>query len=384
MIAVKTYTVIVIALLLISISCADKVQIIEPLQNTQSSEWHVIPALASLDIRYMIKHNGALYLAAIDPNIITTHVINDTLYYVGDRGVIYKTTDGIAWTKIKGFNITVGPMTFRDDTLYCLTNYHIWKLLQNGEWQIALPTPPRLGDASADGDMVFIDDSLYVMQTFFIGSLETYRIRSDGSFIEIAGPDGLSHFAGAKYLITTFNGKEVAYLRPQWDWGQFFIFDGNSYTKIVDGLSEYDLHASPSNSMVIKNDTLFAGFISPPRIEILENDQTWFQYLDTLPSWKLASTLNPPLKTQPTGIAFAGDKIYVATNCLGIIEWSSEKGWQQRSKGLIPGLINGVVQEDLYYPIPFIEYFNNKLIVAYGKPGYGPWGEFGVYTFNLK
>jgi hypothetical protein len=105
-------------------------------------------------------------------------------------------------------------------------------------------------------------------------------------------------------------------------------------------------------------------------------------YGDTLPYPDSGTKVRPPLKTEPTAIAFLGDRMFVATHCMGVLEWTSEKKWKQMSNGLVPGILTGITDSTLYAPLPFLEAFNGKLIAAYGKPGYGPWGGIGVYIYH--
>jgi hypothetical protein len=355
-----------------------------PLEPTK---WQAISVLSSLDVRYMIQHNEMLYLAAVDPNARLT-CDSGICRYVDDRGLVYKTTDAVTWTKINGFKHDIGPMTFHNDTLYCLVSDSIYRLLPNGIWQAAFETPPRLGDASADGDIVFLRDTLYAMQTVFGNAMETYRIHPDGLYEEVAGPDGLYHYAGSKYIKRVCNGQEIVYVRPIYGlYGSrdFFAFDGYAYTHVENGLNDSDIFSS-SNAMTMKDSILFAGFggtIAAGVIKMLINDQ-WQQFHDTIPYWRLAFSVRPILRAMPTAIAFAGEKMFVATNSTGVIRWCVDSGWVQMSDGLIPGIIPNIDNKDLYQPVPFLEYFNNKLIAAYGKPGYGPWGGIGVYIFNLN
>jgi hypothetical protein len=376
----RTIIAVVSVLFFSNFGC--KEEVIPPIR-IENTRWNIVSQLASLDVRYMIQHYNILYLAAVDPSarlICDSGICN----YVDDRGLVYKTTDAVTWTKIKGFKRDIGPMTYHDDTLYCLTSDSIYRLLPNDVWQTAFATPPRLGDASTDGDMVFIRDTLYAMQTVFGNAKETYRIHPDGSYEEVAGPDGLYHYAGSKYIKP--EGKEFVYLRPQWGENIFLQFDGYTYTHIENGLTQDELLFSSSNAMVIRGDTLYAGFggiTSAGVIKMLINGQ-WQQVYDTLPYWRFADSVTPILRAQPTAIAFAGERMYVASNSTGVAEWRTDSGWVQISEGLIHGVIPNFDNKDLYRPVPFLEYFQNKLIVAYGKPGYGPWGGTGVYTYELK
>jgi len=382
---IRTFVIISLSLLLVDFGCREKI-LPPPVQDIR--KWNVVPELATLDVRYMIQHNDVLYLTAVDPNVKDTCISSGNCYYVGDRSVVYKTTDAVTWTKIKGFKITIGPMTFHDDTLYCLGDDSIYTMLPNGVWRTAFATPPRLAYAPAIGDIVFIRDTLYGMQTVFGNAMETYRIHPDGTYEEVAGPDGLYHYAGSKYIKKESNGSEVVYVRPIYGlYGSrnFFSFDGYTYTHIENGLTDNDIFGG-SDAMAIKNDTLYAGFgamKAAGNIKIFINGQ-WKQVYDTIPYWRLAYSVTPVLRAEPTAITFWGEKIYVATNSTGVIEWEDNSGWVQLSNGLIHGFIPNIDNKELYYPVPFLKCLNNKLIVAYGKPGYGPWGGVGVYTYDLK
>lgn len=379
------YCCFVIGNIISNLSC--KESIAPPPPNIMTPQWNIVPALASLDVRYMTQQNGTLYLAAVDPDVQETETINGRTHYKGDRGVVYSTTDAVTWTKIKGFNLDIGPMTYHDDTLYCLVTDSIHRLLPNGEWQTVFKTPDRLADASADGDMVFYKDTLYAMQTFFGNAAETYRIHPDGSFEELLNSvTGILHFSGAKFIKIICNGKEYVYLRAHWNAGGLFSFDGNKFTDIKNGISPEEYIFLSSNAMAIKNDTLvagFGGFGTPASIKVLIGN-SWKTYKDTLPNSHSAFLLTPILRTLPTAITFAYERMFVATNSLGVLEWKNDKGWRQMSEGLIPGFIPGLNEKDLYHPLPFLEYFKGKLIAAYGQPGYGPWGGIGTYTYTLK
>ena len=382
--SLKIITIALLGIIVSDFGC--KEELILPVQTV--TKWNVVPALASIDVRYMIQHNNVLYLTAVDPK---ARLICDSglCHFIDDRSLVYKTTDAVTWTKIAGFKKTIGPMTFHDDTLYCLADDSIHRMLPSGEWQTAFATPPRLGDASADGDIVFIRDTLYAMQTLFANAAETYRVHPDGSYEEVlSGPDGMLHFSGSKYIKTVRNGKEFIYVRPiygLWATRTLFLFDGYTYSHIDNGLTDNELFGG-SDAMVIKDDTLYVGFggrVAPGVIKSFVGNQ-WIQFYDTIPSSHSAYLVTPVLYAQPTAIAFAGDRMFVATNSQGVIEWKQKDGWVRISEGLKPGNVAGLQEPDLRYPLPFLQYFKGKLVAAYGKPGYAPWGETGVYTYNLQ
>ncbi len=116
-------------LLLVDFGCREK---INPPTIEEKPTWKVVPELASLDVRYMIQHNDVLYLTAVDPNVKDTCISSGNCFYRGDISVVYKTAGAVVWTKIKGFLVTIGSMTFHDDTLYCLWNDSIYTMLPDG------------------------------------------------------------------------------------------------------------------------------------------------------------------------------------------------------------------------------------------------------------
>jgi hypothetical protein len=96
---------------LLSLRCKDDV--ILPPSPHEEPQWGLPPQFASLDIHYMLQKNGALFLSAIDPAVVQTTVINNKTYYVGDRGLVFSTIDGINWKKLKGFRDDVGSSSDR-------------------------------------------------------------------------------------------------------------------------------------------------------------------------------------------------------------------------------------------------------------------------------
>jgi len=378
------YGVALLAFLLGQSGCKNE---ITPPSSVGSPAWKAVTQFQSLDFRYLINHNGVLYLDAINPAVNSVRDSSGNWYYPGERGLVYRTSDAISWEKIKSFAHDIGPLTFHGDTLYCLASDSIFRFTPNGIWQGAYVTPPPLGNPSADGDMIFLRDTLYSMQTFFTNSAQTFRIHTDGTYEEVAGPDGMAHFSGAKFIHAVVGGREVAYVRPRWGASMFLVFDGQNYTHVENGLSAGQLIA-PTDAMIVINDTLYAGFGgqqgsgTPGCIKVLTNNQ-WVSRYDTLLSSHSAYVVNPTLYAQPTALAFWNGSLYVATNSQGVEKWTDTIGWIRISSGLIPGNVAGLLEPDLRAPIPFLESIGNKLVVAYGKPGYAPWGSTGVYTMGI-
>lgn len=362
-------TALVGLLLVVFIGCQD--QGIAPIRDSTVASWSVVPELANVDSRYMVEHGGIIYLVGVRLDVSPG---------TPGRGVVYESIDGVNWTKIRTQVWDLGPSTFQADSLFVLSD-SIYVMSRNGANLRALSMPDGLLDVNADGDAVFQGPNLYAMQTFYGNALQTFRINTDGSNSEIFPLSGRS-YAGAKFFKTTIRGIDRIFVRPHWAAGGFFEFKNENFISMTNGLNSDQLLSSPTNAMATKGDTLFAGFNSPGEICTFEGDH-WEIYGDTLPYSKAAYSVTPTLRTQPTAIAFARNRMFVATHCLGVLEWT-DGGWVQRSMGLAPGFIPGISERDLYAPIPILQYFKGILIAAYGKPGYAPWGGQGVYILHLE
>ncbi|MDP4175038.1 MAG: hypothetical protein Q8933_13770 [Bacteroidota bacterium] len=342
-------------------------------EEIQEKSWQSIPEFADLDVRYIIKNNDKLYIAAVNTAISNSSTL--------DRGVIMETSDAISWKKIKGFHFDIGPLAFHGDTLFCLSDslyrYHPqtgWKGLCKYD---ALIT----SDPASMGDMIFFKDKLYVMQSVFSDLFSMYRLSYDGTYESLNVLFGKYAYGGAKFIKVEKNGNEELYIRPNYFTSGFYRFDGSTYSFVMDGLSANELNGSPINSLAVRNDTLFAGFKYPATIKVLVNNK-WQLFADSLPVSKSALLFRPQLRTETTAIVFVGNRMFVATNTIGVLEWSRERGWSRMSKGLVEVGIPNI--EDVYDPVVFLEYFKGHLIAAYGTPGFGQWGGNGAFIYTLN
>jgi hypothetical protein len=374
-----------LALALVANSCKEQPnEVIVP--PNEPDRWQAIPEFASLSIRYMLQHNNTLYLSARDTRVN----LYTSTGWSGDPSVVYKTTDGQTWTKIAGFYHEIGPMTMHGDTLYALCSDTIFKMLPNGEWQRAIPTPGRLADGEAVGDMIFYRDSLYAMQSWY-QALQTFVIYPDGTYREILpipATPAYQPYAGAKFLKQVVNNQERLFVRGKRAasvGSPMFTFDGWIFRYCVNGLSEREKLLAPVNSMTIKNDTVYAGFMGPAGVKRLVNDH-WEPFKDTLPNWEHALNVRPNLITETTGIVFVGERLFVSTQCMGVLEWRDSTGWQAMSEGLLKGFIPGIDNTNLYTPVVFFEHFKGKLFAGYGSPGFAPYGNqvTGLYRWDVK
>lgn len=326
----------------------------KPIEN----KWEIIPELSNLSVRYILKHKGLLYLSA---------VVSGENY----RGVIWKTNDGEKWTMIKTFEKAIGPLTTRGDTLYCLGDSLFRFIIPLNKWENICQPYPLTSDVQGVSEMIFLNDELYAMQNY-TDAPATYKIYFDGSVEEIM-VIGYS-YGGAKFLKKE-NINDWCYVRGRYHNSGFYIFDGNVFTRLSDGLTEEEWLNPPQNSMKIKNDTLFAGFRYPGIIKYLNNNNTWITYTDTLPYFQEHGKW---YYTEPTEVTFIRDRMFVGTHPIGVLEWKADSGWVELPKGL-----KEYGWDNLYYPIVFLESINEILVAAYGDPGYAAWGGVGVYKINV-
>jgi hypothetical protein len=333
---------------------------IPPVDN--EPKWEVVPEFIGLDIRYMIHFNGELYAAVVNYQA-------DTLY----RGAVLKTTDGLSWTLVRTFREPIGPMTVEKDSLYVLSNKFVHKMDKNGSWIIKYGVPWQIADAELNGDMVFLNGQLYVTQTRLTGFMFTVTSDSIWSQIYLFGIE--SSPIGAKFLKFRNNSVELAYLRPRFGVESYLsIFDGKNVFFLRNGLP---LNSYGVNSMAIINDTLFAGFKQLPSqssstIMYLDNSNTWKLFLDSIPNSPSAFNYLPPFITNPTELLFINDRIFIATEVYGVLEWIDEKGWQVNNNGL-KYLTGKREDEQLYETVTFLRHFKDFLFVGYGNPAYC-WG----------
>jgi hypothetical protein len=334
----------------------------EPLPTEDKKEiWEVIPELAEIDVRYILKHDNTIYL---------TGLATGREY----RGAIWKTSDGENWTMLRTFSKAVGPLALNGDSLYCLGDSLFRYFIPLNKWENVCQPYPLNTDVQAVSEMFFIDNELYAFQNYFQPG-STYMIHYDGTV------DDLSLF----YKYTSFSKMikktptdNWGYVRGMYHSGGFFVFTLEGFSVLSDGLTQQVLLKPPSNSMEIKNDTLFAGFRYPGIIKYLDESNVWRNYTDSIPTTRLDATA---LYVEPTEISCLGDRMFVSTDIYGVLEWKKDHGWIDMAEGLRTyDWSNGMV----FYPIVFLENINNTLIAASGAPGYAAWGGCGAYKYKIN
>ncbi|MEW5799536.1 MAG: hypothetical protein AB1728_11085 [Bacteroidota bacterium] len=355
--------------------CEDK-GVDPPPPGKEEKKWEVVPEFINLDIRYMIHFKNELYAAVVNYQ-------GDSLY----KGAVLKTSDGDSWKLVKTFNEGIGPMTVEGDSLYVNGDHFIHKMDATGNWVIKFGVPWQIAEADLNGDMIFLNGNLYVSQTRFTGYM--YEVTPDSQWKPIYYPPGSENgIGGARFVKIKSNDVETCFFR-QWA-GYIFQFDGKLMNPCDQGLPP---SIEGANSIVFHNDTLFAGFIginngSSGMMMYLDNNAIWKLYRDSLLNSPSAFRYIPPATTLPTSILFVGERIFVATEVFGVLEWNPYSGWQTLNKGLMPQQITNQ-DENLYNTISFLEYFHGKIFVGYGDPAFmwrtaiaGP--RKGLLKYKLK
>lgn len=354
---VKIYISILLAVLfIISFSCKSPTE--PPVDNKPENQWELIPELSNISVRYILKFENRLFLSGVVSN-------------KNCKGEIWETDDGDNWTKLRNFDKAIGPMTLHGDTLYCLGDSLFRYIIPLNKWENVCQPLPLTISPQGVSEMIFLKNELFAMQNY-TDAPSTHKIHFDGTVDEIFV---LGYSYGGARFIKRENVTDWCYVRGRYYSGGFYTFDGNIFTKLRDGLSDKEWLNPPTNSIVIKNDTLFAGFRYPGFIKYLDNN-TWKNYTDSLPIFQEHSKW---YNTEPTGITFINNRMFVSTHPLGVLEWKKDSGWVQMSKGL-----HEYGWDNLYYPVVFLESINGILLAAYGDPGFAPWGGVGVYKYNLK
>lgn len=290
------------------------------------------------------------------------------------RGSIWKTNDGENWTMIRTFEKAVGPLAINGDSLFCLGDSLFKYIIPTDTWVNVCQPYPLNTDVQAVSEMMFFDSRLYAFQNYFESDC-VYKINFDGSVDNLAAFYSYRLFAK---LIKKNANDNWCYARGRYHSGGFYIFNLEGSSLLIDGLTQKVILNPPSNSMEIRNDTLFAGFRYPGIIKYLDENNVWRDYTDSIPTLRLDAT-SPYV--EPTEISCLGERMFVSTDIFGVMEWKKGVGWIDIAEGLRTyDWSNGKV----FYPIVFLENINNTLIAASGAPGYAAWGGKGVYKYKLK
>lgn len=345
---------------LLPIGCNDK-GTDPPPPIIEEKKWEEVAKFKNIDIRYMVKHNGILYVSTY----FKGHTVDDTSEFV-----LYKTEDGVNWEVMKAFERYIGPIAFHGDTLTILESGRTWKYHSSFGWKM-------FWKHSIAADQTY--DMFWLNNELFVYANRIRQVFSEDSVRDLFQPPYYSKFA--KNILSS---SHVVYTRPFYVYeDKIYRFNGVSSEVIMNGISANENVRANYPSMYVHNDTLYAGFNTPSRIKKLVND-FWVNITDTIPNTPYENISSPPLINRPTAIAFHQNTLFVGTEWMGVLQWT-DSGWVSISKGLRLEFPD-YPQYELYIAIVQLESFNGKLFVAYGEPFYAPGSGKGkgMYYYNVE
>lgn len=361
-----------LALAIVANSCKNEPPIIP--EEEFSPKWESVPMLAGMDIRYTIQHKGVLYVGAVDERT--------------RLGAVYKTEDAKIWTKVKDVGFDFGAMTFHGDTLYVIGD-SLYRYLPSLGWQGLFSWGFR--SAQAVSDMIFYKGKLYVMLAR--GNLRTLQVEMNGNWTALRPFNGTSEGAMSRFCKVNKGDSEVVYVRPYPTAlvGTIYRFDGERFiAEPTVGLTGQDYPTM--NAMMARGDSLLLGYYywySPdmPAGGLIKSykDGVFSNFTDSLPLLSLNPQLVQPYSTYPNSFAFYGDRLFVGTFPIGVVEWIPQtRSWKNISKGL-PTVSPDTTYKDFYASISFIEAFKGHIIVGYGHPAFFYWATTrGMYIYRVS
>ena len=338
------YTKPIIAiLLLLTISCTT-----EPNVIIEEKKWENIPELDGMDVWDVKIYNDEIFVAGRD---------------ISGKGAIYKSFDGVHWEGVApaigdSLNYGVGAIDFYNGNLIaCATGKPIYSVINEKVNPITKPILNDVREMIVDNENNILVGSYrpgivykYVTLDSVYNIYDSLYTAPDGDCYKQAGIQGsisvsrflrekntesiiIGNFSLNYHFITSFKNKTI-----------------NCFP--TDGLSPEDrFHGC--HDMIFINDTLFVAG-GKGTIKYFWNNE-WKVFGDSLPK-----TPNS-VSTIPTSIAYdyLKNEIYVAANYIGVVKWTSTKGWQKFN--------NGLVSTQGYYDfIPNLTYFKGLLLLTYG------------------
>lgn len=322
-------------------------------------KWEEIAVFKNADIRYIVQSNGVLY--------VSTNISNST------ANILYKTEDGIKWDTLKTFERTIGPIAFHADTLTVLESGRTWKYHTTFGWEMFWQ---HLIAADHTRDIVWLNDQLFIFDQDFglVYSKDTVKEMRDLFNVPIT----------SKFVKHIYQNKEVFYTRPYFVYeDKIYRFDGFQFEVEMNGVTSDENKRPNFPAMYVYSDTFYAGFNTPSRIKKLVND-FWLNVADTIPNSPYANLFSPNLVNRPSSIVFHQNRMFVGTECTGVLEWTDSE-WVSIANGLPLEFPNSTQYKLLYRSIVFLESFKGKLFVAYGEPFFASIaGGRGMYSYTLE
>ncbi len=362
-----TFTIIlcILLFLLVALQSCSPTEI--PTDEKQENKWEKISQFDGMDVKGF-------------------KIINDELYAYGwgDNNGLYKTADGISWTKINlpdtgNFEYGVSAITMLKGELIVASAYsfdgkYLCRISVDGKINV-IPTqiPIEIADMEVLGNDLIIAPGRNYDQykagilkpngklKFISNYLYTNPFVEDECSIGNAiNPIYSSKLikANSDYLIS---GERA---------GPNFVteIDTNGYHCFnYKGVSTDDKFAGVYD-IAWYQDTLFAATQS--YIKFYFNGE-WKVYKDSLPQ----SHGTVPFVTS---FAFADNTVFVTTPSDGVLEWKDNK-WNSLSDGLPQNK-----DQQIYPGISFIILFKNNLIIGFGTGKVWDTGMRGVWKYSLN
>lgn len=340
--------------------CSTEPQPVKDEEQKEPHLWQEVAGFSNISVRYLVKNDNALFISGYDP--------------ADKSGYLYKTTDGENWELIKRFPPNkAGLLAFNGDDLYIFSD-SLYKYTPDNKLSTVCYFQ-GINFPMDWMDMVFIHDTLYIAADYFVHGI--YKLKFDGTYVELpASPYGYYGWGTSKFIKDP-SGNDIVYARPQYYNRQFYTFNGSKLSYCTDGLVESSKDNEIVNSMAFKDGNLYAGF-SHPTIVMVYLTNSWFPYTNELPAID-----DEDYESETTALTFYGERLFAATNYLGVMEWSANRKWIDLSDGLR----HDDVRTALYEPVAHIEYFKGHLFAAYGGVVNSVyfWGdETGVYKADVS
>ncbi|HMN50414.1 MAG TPA: hypothetical protein PKD67_14820 [Ignavibacteriaceae bacterium] len=315
-------------------------------------------------------------------------IINDELYAYGwgNNNGLYKTTDGVSWTKMSlpdtgNFRYGVSAITRLNEDLIIASAYsydgkYLCKISKDGIQSI-IPTPVQIEIA----DMEVIDNNVFIAAgrdyiQYYSGILKpTGELNLISNLLytnpyiddECSIGNAINPIYSSKLIKVNNN---VNYLISGERAGPNFVtkIDTNGYQCFIyKGITTSDKFAGVFD-LVLYQDTLFAA--TEGYIKFFFNNE-WKVYKDSLPK---------PHGTVPfvTSLTFANNTVYLTTLSDGVLKWENNK-WISIGEGLPKN-----EEYNVYPGISYIIAFKNNLFIGFGTGKVWDNGMRGVWKYSLK
>ena len=339
----------------------------EPPDNctTCTKSWQPIPELTGIDIWDVKINQGEIYIAGRNS---------------ADKGIIYKSSNGINWQNI---NPTVGDSLDRGVGAIDFYNGELIAAFTGKPvYLVTTESVTRLTDSILNDvrEIIVDKENNILIGTGGSGFFLKYVTKDsmydiyDSLFTPSSGDcsrqSGIQGSIGVSKFLSDINSDDIFIGNYSFNYHFVTIFTN----RIIDcypteGLSSIDkFHGC--HDIVFINDTLFAA--GKNSIKFLYNN-TWKTYGDTLP--KTPDSVN----TIATSIAYdeVNKEIYVAANYIGVVKWNNNLGWMKINDGLES-------YQGYYDFIPDINYFKDKLILTYGTSKNYKSSTRGAMFYSIK